>query len=129
MKVYLVTTGSYSDYSIRGVFLDKALAEKLVRYLHNDAGYSDDQPSIEEHEADEPVPDKLGWLVWSNGGVEVAQVFRTTTLPCDDSWVGWKGHVVRHDNRRMSVNVLADDEAHATKIAADKFREFIATGG
>ena len=32
MKVYIITSGSYSDYTIRRVFLDKAKAEKWVSY-------------------------------------------------------------------------------------------------
>jgi len=32
MKVYIITSGSYSDYTIRRVFLDKTKAEKWVSY-------------------------------------------------------------------------------------------------
>lgn len=53
-KVYIVTSGSYSDYGIRGVFLDKAAAEAWVAE-HNErkARYRDDY-EIEEWDADKP---------------------------------------------------------------------------
>ena len=33
--VYVLTSGSYSDYSIQGVTLDKKIADKFVKYLYD----------------------------------------------------------------------------------------------
>ena len=46
MKVYIITSGEYSDYGIDKVFLDKAKAEEYVRL--NSRKY--DEPTIEEYE-------------------------------------------------------------------------------
>ena len=49
MKVYVITSGEYSDYGIDAVFTDKALAEE----------YADRNPSrrIETYEANKEVPE------------------------------------------------------------------------
>jgi hypothetical protein len=49
MKVYVITSGSYSDYGIDKVFLDKEKAEKYVE-LSKDKW---DEPRIEIYETDE----------------------------------------------------------------------------
>lgn len=126
MKVYIVTSGSYSDYSIRGVFLDRTRAEALVAYLNDEDTRWLDAAGIEEFEADQPVPDKPGWSAWANVGVAISDVRRTELTPDDRDW---KQAVVRWTDGSLHVNVLAVDAAHAVKIAADKFREFIANGG
>ena len=48
MKVYLVTQGSYSDYHIDSVFLDRALAEERVEKMGRVEPYSYDAAEIEE---------------------------------------------------------------------------------
>lgn len=49
MKVYVITSGSYSDYGIDKVFLDKEKAERYVE-LSKDKW---DEPRIEVYETDE----------------------------------------------------------------------------
>ncbi len=46
MKVYIVTTGSYSDYTIEKVFTDKAKAEEYKEWLY-------DSNDIEEYETED----------------------------------------------------------------------------
>lgn len=46
MKVYVVTTGAYSDYSIEKIFTDKAKAEEYKEWLY-------DSNDIEEYETDD----------------------------------------------------------------------------
>lgn len=62
MKIYIVTSGCYSDYGINAVFTDKELAEKYCT-AHNK--YPDEY-CIEEYEADSEVCDaKVGFVfVW-----------------------------------------------------------------
>jgi len=40
MDIYIITSGSYSDYSINAVYLDRALAQQKVELMKL-AGYSD----------------------------------------------------------------------------------------
>lgn len=46
MKVYVVTSGSYSDYTIQKIFTDKAKAEEYKEWL-------DDSNDIEEYETED----------------------------------------------------------------------------
>lgn len=54
MKIYIVTSGEYSDYSIDSVFTDKAKAEACVELRNRASNYS--VYDIEEWEADEEMP-------------------------------------------------------------------------
>lgn len=48
-KAYIVTSGSYSDYTIERVFLDKEKAEKYIKLCDN----AFDEPVIEEYDTDD----------------------------------------------------------------------------
>lgn len=52
MKVYIVTTGSYSEYQIQRVLTDKERAEKLAAAWNNTAYYGGDA-QVTEWETDE----------------------------------------------------------------------------
>lgn len=56
MKVYIVTTGSYSDYQIQRVLTDKERAEKLAAAWDATSFY--DRAQVQEWETDEQ-PDTL----------------------------------------------------------------------
>lgn len=49
-KVYIVTSGTYSDYTIDRVFLDKEKAERYIKLCDN---HYWDTPQIEEFETDD----------------------------------------------------------------------------
>lgn len=51
MKVYIVTQGAYSDYSIRKVFLDKEKAEKYAKYISTqyDEAYVEEYDTYDEN--------------------------------------------------------------------------------
>ena len=48
MKIYIVTSGSYSDYGIEKVFIDKQKAEEYAEWL-------EDSNDVEEYETDDDV--------------------------------------------------------------------------
>ena len=52
MKVYIVTKGCYSDYTISKVFLDKTKAERYVKYFNASI---DDGLQIEEYDTDDEM--------------------------------------------------------------------------
>lgn len=52
MKVYVLTQGSYSDYHIIGVTLDKEKAEETVEKLNYNPGVYDDPVILEAYESD-----------------------------------------------------------------------------
>lgn len=53
MKVYVITSGEYSDYCIRTVSLSKEKAEQICAMLNDSNGYRSDTAIIEEYDTDE----------------------------------------------------------------------------
>lgn len=125
MKVYLVSTGDYSAWTIHGMFSTREVAEKCAKLL-------DEANGVEEWEVD-ALADRVKrgvsvWLAWSgtHGVVDVDRVYNfgvDCTQPTGT--VDW----FPDHGDKMRVYVEATDEAHATKIAADKFREHVAMRG
>ncbi|RDJ35337.1 MAG: hypothetical protein DWQ19_11015 [Crenarchaeota archaeon] len=61
MKIYIVTNGTYSDYSIKAVFTDK---EKAYKYLEDvKLVHGDDNAQVEEWEADQET-EKIPRQYW-----------------------------------------------------------------
>ena len=130
VKVYLVSTGSYSDWSVRGLFSTREIAEKCKALL-------EDANDVEEWELD-ALADRVArgfhvWMVWSkDGGVVDVDQDRAYDNGID-TFAG-REHIGKvewfpDNGDKMRVYVEAADEAHATKIAADKFREHVAMRG
>ena len=122
MKIYLVSTGDYSDWSVRGLFSTREVAEKFAALLG-------DANPIDEWEVDrccERAQQGVSvWLVWSKeGGVVDVRDAYNFGVDCEEP-VGKVDWFPEHGDK-MRVYVEASDEAHAVKIAADKFREHIA---
>lgn len=130
--IYIVTSGSYSDYGINAAFTDKALAE---RYLADHAHNNDEQ--IEEYEAD-----PTGWI--PPAGMEYFSVKLARNgdvLECR----GWgkvgpdngaedpvtKGYCYDHNHtlhRCVATSCWARDKEHAIKIVGERRARFIASG-
>lgn len=118
-KVYVITKGEYSDYSIYGVALDMEHAEVLKRY------FSDkwDDAEIEEYDTDvfEPLSNGLSAyrvIFYEKGETSVFKEtygFRKDFKPNKFERVWMGGY---------RVYVWAVDEDHALKIASDKFAEY-----
>lgn len=53
MKVYVITSGEYSDYQINAVTLSKEKAEQICAMLNGSNGYRSDTAIIEEYDTDE----------------------------------------------------------------------------
>lgn len=126
-RVYLVTSGEYSDYSIDAVFSTREKAERYIQREPPEFG----EARVEEFEVDgQHLDTRLHYRVDSRlDSIEVGEV-----LACDGE------EEVRRVERRvckfwaaqgrpattLRVFVMADDVRHATKIAADLFRQFVA---
>ena len=111
MKVYVVTQGSYSDYHISGVAIDRETAELIKA-----RGYDD--PEIEEYDTDDftPLKDRKPYRVGipKAGAISVKLIEGLPYAPGKVFEYKW-GHY---------VNVYAKDEDHALKIAFDKVAEY-----
>lgn len=53
MKVYVITSGEYSDYCILAVALSGEKAEQICAMLNGSNGYCSDTATIEEYDTDE----------------------------------------------------------------------------
>ena len=121
--VYVVTTGSYSDYRIRGVYSSINTAERYKNVLS-------DSNEIEEWEVDKTYsPIEKGysyWLVTFNKGGDVAGVYMQDAL-CDDC--SGKFEVLTTGVEyakyspekigRMTISVWAKTKEHAIKSASE----------
>lgn len=117
-SVYVVSQGSYSDRGVVAVFTDKAKADALVAAIH--------EGDVEEFETDVIVPPERGHKLYE---VE-SEPFSLAVAPpkkwCTDRLSrGTDERPVRQSRDGvLRVDVWARDDAHAVKIAADKFREY-----
>lgn len=131
MVIYVITQGSYSDYHICDVTIDKARAEKLQKFYTN----SYDEAVIEEYDTDqsEVSNDKLDRLI------PVYQVYiseegrySVSIKEYHDSIEPYNARFEVEKNRAgikslSFVAVLtAMDEKHALKIALDQRAKMLA---
>lgn len=111
-KVYVLTSGSYSDYHIIGIFSTKERAEFISKKL-------DSNNEIEEYELDEIGKDNrfVYDCYFGKDGIDVAVI--------DQTWSTYKLNIVddfrskQWHQSNFVVSVLAEDEEHAIKIAFD----------
>lgn len=117
MKVYLVSTGDYSDYGIRAVCSTREKAESLVRKMREEHRY-DDVNDIEEMELDEPCSRVERGLstfrVCWRRDFETIHVFKDGV---EHEPHGIKGNYPGP----CFISVEARDEDHAKKIALEKW--------
>ena len=128
MKVYVLTSGSYSDYHVECVTLNKENAEKL-RDLHQDNW---DPWDIEEYDTDTVdvlvKPDKYTFNVTILMDTDM-NVTRIRAEVCfgeiefgvvfvDRSWPNGKSRW------KVQINVMAKNNEQAKKIALDKLAEW-----
>lgn len=137
-KVFVVTTGDYSDYSIRAIFTNEAKAEMYADMLRG---------NVEEWAVDEIAPPahlrgmrpyyvtlyqydghmKAGEVPWYHGTEEFDDKVTlhepypwqpTVTLPGAE----WQ----RRNHPSLETCMWARDEEHALKIARDRFNQYLA---
>jgi hypothetical protein len=120
MKVYIITTGCYSDYSIRAVFTTKEKAEEVFDL------YSDTGKYIEEWDADleqieHPVGCKLYYVCIEGGGEARAYQSESFNSAGSNRYNGAK-----YNSRTLYL--WAESEEHAIKIANEDRLMRIASG-
>ena len=120
MKVYVITKGSYSDYHICAVAIDKEKAEKLEDY------YTDkwDEANIEEYDTEASNPFISNFKLYFVCCAENGEL--TPFLITNPSCIELFGPtiVTKHEHGQYIAYVWAVDEKHAAKIASDKIAEF-----
>lgn len=124
-EIYIVTTGTYSEYSICGVFTDKDAAEEF-RYYHN-------YDSVEVWDVDEEVPkfsrDRTPWRVFVDLGTLKAKATRESF----EDYVREMPYITpmyRNETEvskaTMGLTAIAAGEESAAKIGMETARAFIA---
>lgn len=61
-KIYIVTTGEYSDYHIVKVFNDKQKAEKYIQLYNQKNDYEYDKLDLEEYDITNTVPEYKDYI-------------------------------------------------------------------
>lgn len=124
MKIYVITTGIYSEYHIVAVSLEKETAEKFVENRNTPNMYDYEEYRVEEYDSDtllhhQKEIDK-GLKRYFGVMKEDGSFSHVFLNPYDELEKFHPGHVVR-DAHHYIVEVLAKDEEHAKKATIDRF--------
>lgn len=123
-KIFVITKGSYSDYSIVGMFSTKEKAQQALDVL----SIYDKNDNIEEYELDEldtlTKKFKRGYRIYRVEMDRDGNVKDDIEVTNDiDTWIN------KNQQRGMLWgNVLAKNEQQAVKIMNDRRTQFIASG-
>lgn len=141
MKIYLVTSGCYSDYGVDGIFSSRELAEKMM-YIGGFESYNDieevelDDPSLLEVDAHYEIGPIFVSRIYENGGLEecghLASV-KKYRHPERCKFVytegyDWEYNGKRHHNEWHILVYSPISQEHANKVAVEKRQEKLRTG-
>ena len=133
-KVYVVNTGCYSDWSIRGIFSTRENAEKYMancRAAGDECWHKDDFNEIAVYSLDGGLEEKtfrqFGCSIWLDSGDECERekswerpqwgIEETTSYVAE--------HVPLYDGRGVVRVQSHKSAAHALKVAAEKRQEWL----
>lgn len=129
MTVYLVSTGSYSDWSVRGIFSTKARAIIFMGRAKKDAqnhedgvSWAEDFNDIEEWKVDVELKSKRH-IVWSvgimldDGSLREQQEREEWGVPATSSYVAERAPA--YGGRGIVRAVSCKSKAHAFKLATE----------
>ena len=136
--VFLVSDGSYSEYSVRGVFSTRQNAEEFMAFFKSE--YGDDWNPIEEMELDAALPQlRAGFVPWTiimlrDGTAERVEQSDLTTSSVASAieppvlWERTKASAYKGKGipDAMQATVFATSAEHAVKIANEKRTQMIA---
>lgn len=130
-KVYIITTGSYSDYSIRGVYSTRKKAEASLVLFENNYEY----PRVEEHILDAVAPIPKGYNAYHvfmdvDGNTKSTHEVEFENLGEFENGAtegfGYKRVGSTSVREGVRFNVVGRDLKHAIKIANEKRVQLIA---
>ncbi len=124
-KVYVVTSGEYSDYGIEEIFSEVGLAEAYIS-IHKRHEEYEDEFRIEEYGLD-PLAEQLrkGIGTWEVYVHNDSDDFIAAS-PSDGTTVRKHGTKVIAADSYLTTYCFARNHAHAEKIAQDRFAKFSA---
>lgn len=127
-KIFLVTSGSYSDYNVDAIFSTRELAEEWIKYQ------KDDDFTIEENELD-PTIDKESYdniptfsvTIFKNG--DILSLFRMSQFTKKEFKTVINGPRYFGSPNTLTLDIItrARDEEHARKIAGEIRQDYLRT--
>lgn len=128
-KIYLVSTGEYSEFSILGVFSTKEKVESFCNTFPN-SGHYDSKPDIHEYDLDEfddIIEACKGKKVFN---VEMELVDGNVKRVREHTGELWVSQMVLEkkfvvNNGLIQAYVFADSKEHAVKIMAEQRTQII----
>jgi len=131
--IYIVTSGSYSDYRIHSVFDTRDRAEKFIEYMEkNVSGYYGDDCNIEEWEINKYLSNierglkhyQIYYSEIENGDASIVE----NCEPTEEYEHCWKTNLIGRTIVSYRVHVWAKDKESALKIANEKRVQYLASG-
>ena len=126
-KIYVVTSGSYSDYGIDAIFDSRELAQSFIDSFDKSRGWTDFN-DIEEWELNPNEPE----LKMNRKAYNLRMNKEGETQNSVEHSKSTYGHreglsiSFTINSEWMNVNCYADDEQHAIKIANEKRTQILA---
>lgn len=120
MKVYVLTSGEYSDYHIVGVLLDEEQARIAAEVMTTRY----DDVTVEEYDTDVLKFIKPGWKYWAVDFSE--KTHSVVDVSYHDYFDALREPRFYERNKIWTVEVYAEDEDHAIKSASDKLDKYLA---
>lgn len=123
-KVYLVSSGEYSDYSIDGIFSSKEKAMAFMYHFHKEDGYGG-YNDVAEREVD-PWGEQIdqGLTLWRVYIRKQGDTDRCSMIDPSSNEVGYEFY-----GNALCFQVWAKNQDHAIKIAGERRARIIADGG
>jgi hypothetical protein len=135
-KIYVVTSGSYSDYCIEGIFSTEEKANKYIDFMVGGKDRSDDF-RVEEHDLDTEIPvmplnhNSYEVSMAKDGSVSVVNpssyadfLSRMGGVRMCMQTYAWGN--IKVGTEYLVTIVLATDEQHAVKIASERRSRILA---
>lgn len=119
MKVYVITKGSYSDYHICAVAIDKDKAEKLAKLYSEGCDVAD----IEEYDTESVgkfIEYGHFYTCWGHMANSKISIYDSTPDFLDSD----EGKIMRLPGGSLRLFIYAKSGEHAFKIASDKFAQY-----
>jgi len=132
--IYVLTSGSYSNYQVHGVYTTKELAE-FAQNIHEPDIYGGDW-NIEEFELDGPI-DLMSkarqglylytvWMLPNGNSISITRKYDLKENPITEIELDM---FFKQNDPFFKCTVFAKDEQHAVKIVNEKRIQYIALNG
>lgn len=125
MKIYVVTSGTYSEYGIDSVFIDKHKAEIYCALCNKDMVGNYGSYQVEEYESDDNDIKGEIELAWRYEIMDGDRSAYGTIVPYTHKCLNEvKELLFRRSSYEAIVYLRAEDNEKALKIARDMFAQY-----